>query len=142
MNPPVINYRISHWLYTHHMKLVSKLFDWNGRFLFASFVPGRAIIGKNLQLAYWGLGVVVHIKSVIGDNCHIGQNVTIGGGHGGGVPKIGNNVRIGGGSFLFNNITIGNNVEIGANSVVNKDVPDNAIVAGAPAKIIRFKKAE
>lgn len=49
-------------------------------------------------------------------------------------------LELGGGSFLFNAITIGNNVEIGANSVVNKDVPDNAIVAGAPAKILRFKE--
>lgn len=36
-------------------------------------------------------------------------------------------------------ITIGNNVIIGANAVVNKPVPDNAIVAGVPAKILRIK---
>jgi len=40
---------------------------------------------------------------------------------------------------MFGNITVGNNVIIGANSVVNKDVPDNAIVAGAPAKILRYR---
>ena len=141
MNPPVINYRISHWMYYHHMRHLSRLLDWVGRLLYSCFLPGQAQIGKNLQLAYWGLGVVVHIKSTIGDNCHIGQNVTIGGGHGGKVPQIGDNVRIGGGSFLFNGITIGNNVEIGANSIVNKDVPDNAVVAGNPFRIIRIKEA-
>lgn len=47
--------------------------------------------------------------------------------------------ELGGGSFLFGGITIGKNVVVGANSVVNKDVPDNAIVAGAPAKILRFR---
>ena len=45
-----------------------------------------------------------------------------------------------GGSFVFGPITVGNNVSIGANAVVNKDVPDNAVVAGVPAKIIRFKE--
>ena len=140
MNPSVINYRISHWMYYHHMKHLSRLLDWIGRFFWHCFVPGSAIIGKNFQLAYWGLGVVVHTRSKIGNNCHIGQNVTIGGGHGGGVPHLMDNVRVGGGSFLFNSITIGNNVVIGANSVVNKDIPDNAVVAGAPAKIIRFRE--
>lgn len=47
--------------------------------------------------------------------------------------------RAGGGSFVFGKIKIGNNVIIGANSVVNKDVPDNAIVAGVPAKVLRFR---
>lgn len=43
------------------------------------------------------------------------------------------------GSIVMGGITIGNNVTIGANAVVNKPVPDNAIVAGVPAKILRFK---
>ena len=138
MNPPVINYRFSHFLYYHHMKHLSRVFDWIGRFFWHCFVPGQAQIGKNLQLSYWGLGVVVHIESKIGDNCHIGQNVTIGS-MAGGVPELADNVRVGGGSFVFGKIKVGKNVIIGANSVVNKDVPDNAIVAGAPAKILRYR---
>lgn len=137
MNPPVINYKISHWLYYHHMKRLSRLLDWFGRLLYSCFIPGQAQIGKNFKLSYWGLGVVIHIKSKIGDNCKIGQNVTIGGK--GGIPQLLDNVNVGG-SFVFGPITIGNNVSIGANSVVNKDVPDNAVVAGVPAKIIRFKE--
>ena len=118
------------------MKLLSKIIDWSGRFLFACFCPGAAKIGKNLRLAYWGMGVVVHTQSIIGDNCHIGQNVTIGGNKHG-IPQIGNNVRVGGGSFVFGDIRIGNNVIIGANSVVNKDIPDNVVVAGNPFRILR-----
>ena len=98
MNPPVVHYRISHWMYYHHMRHLSRVFDWIGRFLWHCFVPGQAQIGKNFQLAYWGLGVVVHIKSKIGNNCHIGQNVTIGG-NAGGVPTLLDNVRVGGGQF-------------------------------------------
>lgn len=43
------------------------------------------------------------------------------------------------GAIVMGGITIGNNVIIGANAVVNKPVPDNAIVAGVPAKILRIK---
>lgn len=52
-----------------------------------------------------------------------------------GVPKIGNNVQIGCGAVIIGNVTIGNNVYIGANAVVLKDVPDNSIAVGVPAKI-------
>ena len=55
------------------------------------------------------------------------------------MPVIGNNVHISHGAVVFGGITIGNNVDIGANAVVNKPVPDNAVVAGVPAKIIRIK---
>ncbi|WP_288083930.1 MULTISPECIES: serine O-acetyltransferase [Bacteroidales] len=58
-----------------------------------------------------------------------------------GVPVIGDNVHISHGAIVFGGITIGNNVTIGANSVVNKPVPDNAVVAGIPAKILRIKQA-
>ena len=55
------------------------------------------------------------------------------------VPTILNNVDFGANVCCFGNITIGNNVVIGAGSVVTKDVPDNAIVAGNPARIIGYR---
>lgn len=51
---------------------------------------------------------------------------------------VGNNVWFGGHSTILPGVTIGNNAVIGAGSVVTKDVPDNAIVAGNPAKILRY----
>jgi serine O-acetyltransferase len=53
------------------------------------------------------------------------------------VPVIGNDVYISAGARLLGDIAVGNNVIIGANAVVVKDVPDNSIVAGVPAKLIR-----
>ena len=50
--------------------------------------------------------------------------------------KVGNNVVIGMGAMIMPGVTIGNNVIIGARSVVTKDIPDNSVVAGMPAKII------
>ena len=52
-------------------------------------------------------------------------------------PTIGNNVYISAGARIIGKINVGNNVIIGANAVVNKDVPDNCIVAGVPARVIR-----
>ena len=46
------------------------------------------------------------------------------------------------GAIIYGGISVGDNAEIGANAVVNKPVPDNAVVAGVPAKIIRIKDAE
>lgn len=54
-------------------------------------------------------------------------------------PVIGDNVTIGCHACVIGGVHIGNNVTIGAGSVVVKDVPDNAIVAGNPARIIKFK---
>ncbi len=53
--------------------------------------------------------------------------------------KIGNDVWIGHGAFILPGVTIGNGAVIAAKSVVTKDVPDYAIVAGSPAKIVRFR---
>ena len=50
---------------------------------------------------------------------------------------IGNNVWIGGSVSVLSGVTVGNNVVIGAGAVVTKDIPDNVIVAGNPARIIR-----
>ena len=52
--------------------------------------------------------------------------------------KIGNNVWIGTHAVVLPGVTIGSNAVIGAGAVVTKDVPENAIVAGVPAKIIRY----
>lgn len=74
----------------------------------------------------------------IGNNCQIWQNVTIGVKHSGGPsPIIGNNVKICAGACVLGGITIGDNVTIGANAVVLKDVPDNSIAVGVPAKVIQ-----
>ena len=53
------------------------------------------------------------------------------------VPTIGDNVSIGANVTIIGDIKIGNNVIIGAGSVVVKDVPDNCVVAGNPARVIR-----
>lgn len=134
-------YRISRWLYLHHIPVLPKLITLLIFLMYNSKVPYQAKIGKGTKLGYGGIGVVIHKDTIIGANCVISQQVTLGGGntHFPGVPTLGNNVHVSHGAVIFGGITIGNNVEIGANAVVNKPVPDNAVVAGVPAKILRIK---
>lgn len=74
-------------------------------------------------------GIIISHNAVIGENCTIFHQVTIGSnGKDDFAPKIGNNVLIGAGAKIIGNVKIGNNVRIGANSVVTKDVPDNKTV--------------
>lgn len=85
------------------------------------------------------MGVVIGETTVIGDNCTIYQNVTLGGTGkqtGKRHPTLGNNCFIGAGARVLGNITLGNNVRVGANSVVLKDVQDNMTAVGIPARVI------
>ena len=131
-------YRIAHFLYKLKIPLLPKIVYYLQFLLFNSSVPPSVEIGKGTKFAYGGIGVVIHARSKIGDNCIIGQGITIGGKSKlYKVPQIGDKVYIAPGSRILGDITIGNNVVIGANSVVVKDVEDNCIIAGVPAKVIR-----
>ena len=108
--------------------------------IYNSSVPYQAKIGKGSHFGYGGIGVVIHKNSVIGKNCQLGTNITIGGksGHPE-VPIIGDDVYLATGCKILGPIKIGNNVTVGANAVVLINVPDNSVVAGVPAKIIKSK---
>lgn len=97
-------------------------------------------IGGGINFHHYSC-IIISPEAVIGENLTIYQGVTIGRVHSGtraGVPIIGDNVTFFAGSKVIGNVKIGNNVIVGANSVVTHDVPDNVIVAGVPAKILRI----
>ncbi|MFZ2904632.1 MAG: serine acetyltransferase [Cyclobacteriaceae bacterium] len=136
-NPPLLLFRFGNFLFRNKLVFLATIITWLNRLIFATFIPSSATIGKNFQLGYWGLGVVIHSRCVIGNNCLVSQNVTIGRNFGSqGIPKIGNDVYVGAGSVLFGDIEIGDNVIIGANSLINKNIPSNCTVVGNPLRII------
>lgn len=102
-------------------------------------LPRHAKIGKGIRIYHYS-GIVINPNVVIGMNCSIRQNVTIGNRKTkNDCPIIGDNCDIGAGAKIIGAIKIGNNVSIGANAVVLTDVPDNATAVGVPAKIILKK---
>lgn len=119
--------------------------------IFASMGENCSIMDRKIPLYanLIKLGNNVHIASkvdfIVHDIAHIvlngtgrPQNVA-----GGGTVKekigcveIGNNVFVGSNTTILQNVRIGNNVIIGAGTLVNKDIPDNSVAVGVPAKVI------
>lgn len=131
-------YKIGNYFYKRKVPLIPKLIKGLIFIIYNSIVPSECEIGRNTKLGYGGIGVVIHQKAKIGRNVMVGPQVTIGGrSNKKDVPVIGNNVYIGTGAKILGDITIGNNVLVGANAVVIKSVPDNTIVAGNPATILK-----
>lgn len=126
----------------HHLLAVPALVLhrlWNRRIthIHHAELSGRATIGPGLLLMHRH-GVVVG-PCTIGRNCVLHHNLTIGervaaGNHG--TPHIGDNVWIGPGVTLTGAITVGDGATLSAGSVVSRDVPAGALVAGNPGRVI------
>jgi serine acetyltransferase len=97
-------------------------------------IPDSMSIGKGMLFAH-PYSTILNAES-IGDNFSCIHCCTIGK-KGDRRPRLGDNVTMGAGSMIIGDVTIGNNVTIGAGSVVVKSVPDNCIVVGNPARIVK-----
>lgn len=108
--------------------------------------PGNKyfILSKTMKMgggceAIHAYSTILNAES-IGKNFSVRHCTTIGETYKG-KPVIGNNVSLGVSVTIIGNVHIGNNVVVGAGSVVVKDVPDNCVVAGNPARVIRYIKS-
>lgn len=133
---------IAHTLYSGGKDKLGRVFESLYQIVCSNSISCKANIGNSTVFYHHGLGCVVHDNAIIGENCKIFSNVTIGnkwsnGANSSGPPTIGNNVMIGAGTVILGEIHIGNNCIIGANSVVLNDLPDNSVAVGVPAKIIK-----
>ena len=111
------------------------------RYKYGFQIPIETDIGKGFHIGHFGT-IVINANAKIGKNCNIAHSTTIGKANRGkmeGYPTIGDRVWIGTGSVIVGNITIGSNCLIAPNSFVNMDIPENSLVIGNPAKIIKQK---
>ena len=139
----VFFHKIANFFSLAKFDLVARMISQFSRFLTGIEIHPRAKIGKNLFIDH-GMGVVIGETSEIGENVTIYHNVTLGGispsinsddqrnvkRH----PTLLDDVVVGSGAQILGPVTIGKNSKIGANAVVTKDVPDNAVMVGIPAK--------
>lgn len=131
-------HRLNHKIYKLGIPLLPKIIYVIQFFLYNTSLPASVKIGKGSKFAYFGIGSVIHGRAVIGNNCMIGQGITIGGRSKKlDVPIIGDNCYLGAGCRILGDIKIGNNVIIGPNTVVVHDIPANSIAVGIPAKVIK-----
>ena len=139
----VFMHRIANFFAIAKFDLVARIISQFSRFMTGIEIHPKAKIGKNLFIDH-GMGVVIGETSDIGDNVTIYHMATLGGispsinsdtqrevkRH----PTLQDNVVIGSGAQVLGPITVGKNAKIGANAVVTKDVPENGVMVGIPAK--------
>ena len=139
----VLFHQIAHFFCVAKFDLIARVISQFSRFLTGIEIHPKAKIGKNLFIDH-GMGVVIGETSEIGDNVTIYHSVTLGGispsinseeqrdvkRH----PTLKDNVVVGSGAQVLGPIVVGKNSKIGANAVVTKDVPENAVMVGIPAK--------
>lgn len=118
-------YRIGKWKW---------LCQWLGKGTLNLTLPSTVEIGEGLLL-FHAYGTILNAKS-IGKGCRIVHNVTLGDKKGG-VPTIGNYVEILPNAVVTGDINIGDHCVIGPGAVVYKSVPDNCVVVGNPAYILK-----
>ena len=136
----IIYHRIAHWLYCRKLRFLARCVSQWSRFWTGIEIHPGATIGRRLVIDH-GTGIVIGETAVIGDDCLLYQGVTLGGTGkdvGKRHPTLGNNVMVGCGAKILGPFTVGSNARIAANSVVLREVPENATVVGVPGRVVRL----
>jgi len=133
-------HRIAHSLHRRGLRLPARIISHLSRAATGIEIHPGAEIGDGFFVDH-GMGVVIGETSVIGDDCHLYQGVTLGGSsikrvkrH----PTLGNSVIVGAGAKIIGAVNIGDGAKIGAGSVVVTNVPANATVVGVPGHIVAY----
>ena len=134
-------YRVMRFFYIHHIPILPKFIQLLIFLIYNSKVTGDTIIGKRTYFVCNGIATVLIPGTIIGDNCVLGLRFsTVRKFPYKNVPKLGNNVWCGPNVVIAGPVIIEDDVIIAGNSFVDKSIPKGAIVGGAPAKIIGWRK--
>lgn len=131
-------YRIAHWFWVNEFFLAGRVVSHLGRFLTGVEIHPGAKIGRKFFIDH-GMGVVIGETAEIGDNVTLYHGVTLGGVTWDKVkrhPTLDDNVVIGSGAKILGPFTVGKGAKVGSNSVVVKEVPENATVVGIPGRVV------
>lgn len=135
-------HRLSHRLWRANWKLLARVLSTFSRWLTGVEIHPGAKLGRRFFIDH-GMGVVIGETSEIGDDVTLYHGVTLGGtswNAGKRHPTLEDNVVIGAGAQVLGPITIGKGGKVGSNSVVVKDLPENATAVGIPARIVNSNK--
>lgn len=135
-----IQYRIAHWFHKHKRYFIARWISQFAKWCTGIEIHPAATIGRRLVIDH-GTGIVIGATTEIGDDCLLYQNVTLGGtgkDKGKRHPTLGNNVMVGAGAKVLGPFKVGDNARIAANSVVLREVPENATVVGVPGRIVKI----
>ena len=131
-------HRVAHWLWKEGRQTLAFHLQSRVGERFGLDIHPAARIGQGVMFDH-ATSVVIGETAVIGDDCSILHEVTLGGtgaAHQDRHPKIGKGVLIGAGARVLGNIHVGDGARIAAGSVVLQDVPAGCTVAGVPAKVV------
>ena len=101
-------------------------------------LPYSTQVGRRVVIEHQG-GIVIHGDAIIGDDCSLRHNVTLGNRNVDrpfDAPRLGVGVNVGAGAKILGGVAIGDGAQIGANAVVCTDVPTGALAVGVPARVI------
>lgn len=107
-------------------------------------LPVDVRVGRRVSIDHQS-GIVIHGNTVIGDDCRIRQNTTMGirsMNDLAAAPVLERGVDVGAGAVILGNVRLGAYSTVGANAVVLCDVPSGAVAAGVPAVIVRAGQGE
>jgi serine O-acetyltransferase len=134
----VLSHRVAHALFRMRVPLLPTLIALCNRFTFGCWIGPGARIGRRVSFGYWGLGIVIHDRAVLGDDVRIGTGVVIGGrSKHSAVPVIGDRCVISAGAKILGPLTIGDDAVVGANAVVISNVDARTVVGGVPARVLK-----
>ncbi|WP_333583505.1 serine O-acetyltransferase [Rivihabitans pingtungensis] len=138
----ILGHRLAHRLWTRGWRYPARLLSFAVRLFTNVDIHPGAVIGRRFFIDH-GACVVIGETAEVGDDVTLYHGVTLGGTswkQGKRHPTLSDGVVVGAGAKILGPIVVGPRVRVGANSVVIKDVPEDATVVGVPGRVVTSRR--